>query len=154
MKLVVIGNGMVGQRLLEHLTATAQSRVDITVLAEEPRAAYDRVHLTSFLSGKSAADLSLVEPEFFERHRITLQLSDRAVQIDRARREVHSASGAVLGYDRLVLATGSSAFIPPVPGHDRPGCFVYRTIEDLESIRQAGRAGGRGVVIGGGLLGL
>ncbi|HEX4023700.1 MAG TPA: nitrite reductase large subunit NirB [Steroidobacteraceae bacterium] len=154
MRLVVIGNGMVGQRLLERLTASAQPRIDITVLAEEPRAAYDRVHLTSFLSDKSAEDLSLVQPGFFERHRITLQLSERAVQIDREQREVHSASGAVFGYDRLVLATGSSAFVPPMAGHDRPGCFVYRTIEDLEAIREASRAGGSGTVIGGGLLGL
>src|SRR5689334_9428097 len=96
--LVVIGNGMVGQRFLEAVVATAGSQFSITVFGEEPRAAYDRVGLTSFFSGKSADDLSLVEPGFFERHRIELHLEDRVVSIDRDARVVHSAWGRTVAW--------------------------------------------------------
>ena len=154
MKLVVIGNGMVGQRLLEQLQAQSATPLDVTVLCEEPRAAYDRVHLTQFFSGKSAEDLSLVEPGFFDNSGYCLHLAERAARIDRDAHQVHSASGKVFDYDRVVLATGSYAFVPPIPGRERPGCFVYRTIEDLEAIRSAATQARRGVVIGGGLLGL
>ncbi len=153
MKLVVIGNGMVGHRLLEQL-AESSARIDITVLCEEPRAAYDRVHLTSFLAGKTAEDLSLVQPGFFERDGIALSISERAVSIDRERRTVETCRGRRLSYDRLVLATGSYPFVPPIPGRDRSGCFVYRTIEDLTAIRSASRVAETGAVVGGGLLGL
>jgi len=153
MKLVVIGNGMVGHRLLEQLQSSA-SNLEITVLCEEPRPAYDRVHLTSYFSGKSAQDLSLVDPDFFDRYGISFQVSERAVAIDRGRRVVETAGGHSLEYDRVVLATGSYPFVPSIPGHDRPGCFVYRTIEDLDAIRTASRNAKSGVVIGGGLLGL
>jgi nitrite reductase (NADH) large subunit len=153
MKLIVIGNGMVGQRLLEQLQASA-SNLEITVLCEESRPAYDRVHLTSYFSGKSAQDLSLVDPDFFDRSGISLQLSERAVAIDRERRMVQTAGGLSLEYDRVVLATGSYPFVPSIPGHDRPGCFVYRTIDDLDAIRTASLNAKSGVVIGGGLLGL
>jgi nitrite reductase (NADH) large subunit len=152
-KLVVIGNGMVGQRLLERL-ADATSSFEITVLCEEPRPAYDRVQLTSFFSGKSAVDLSLVPEHFFERNDIALRLNDKAVAIDRNARVVTTAAGETLAYDQLVLATGSAPFVPPISGRERPGCFVYRTIEDLEAIRDAAGQGKVGVVIGGGLLGL
>jgi len=152
-RLLVIGNGMVGQRLLEKLAATSHDFA-ITVLCEEPRPAYDRVGLTSFFSGKSAADLSLVPAGFFENSGIALRLNERATGIDRARREVTTSSGSVLPYDKLVLATGSWPFVPPVPGREREGCFVYRTIEDLVAIREAARHARRGAVIGGGLLGL
>jgi nitrite reductase (NADH) large subunit len=152
-RLVVIGNGMVGQRLLEQLQANA-SDLEITVLCEESRPAYDRVHLTSYFSGKSAQDLSLVDPDFFDRSGISLQLSERAVAIDRGRRVVETAGGQRLEYDRVVLATGSYPFVPSIPGSDRPGCFVYRTLDDLDAIRSASGNAKSGVVIGGGLLGL
>jgi len=155
MKLVIVGNGMVGQRLLERLVSNdAISSAQITVIGEEPRAAYDRVRLTSFFSGQSADDLSLVARDFFDRHGIALHLTDRAVSIDRARKQIHTSSGAVHDYDRAVLATGSYPFVPPIPGRDRKGCFVYRTIEDLEAIQLASLQAKTGVVIGGGLLGL
>ena len=154
MKLVVIGNGMVGQRLLEHLRDQSESAFDIEVLCEEPRAAYDRVQLTSFFSGKTAEDLSVVEPGFFDRPGITLHLAERAVSIDREHRQIRTSAERIIDYDRVVLATGSYAFVPQVPGHDRPGCFVYRTIEDLQAIRAASANAKNGVVIGGGLLGL
>jgi nitrite reductase (NADH) large subunit len=152
-RIVVIGNGMVGQRLLEKLAAVGAA-VDVTVLCEEPRPAYDRVGLTSFFSGRSAEDLSLVPPGFFEQSGITLHLNERATGIDRDARRVTTASGQVLEYDQLVLATGSYPFVPPVPGRDRPHCYVYRTIEDLEAIRESARHARSGTVIGGGLLGL
>jgi nitrite reductase (NADH) large subunit len=151
--LVVIGNGMVGQRLLDRLVAES-SDFDITVMCEEPRAAYDRVQLSAFFSGKSAEDLSLVAKHFFDDHGITIHFSDKAVAVDRAAKTVTTANGRTLSYDKLVLATGSYPFVPPVPGRERPGCFVYRTIEDLESIRDAAKSGSVGAVVGGGLLGL
>ncbi len=152
-KLIVIGNGMVGQRLLDHLVS-AQAAFEITVLCEEPRAAYDRVQLSAFFSGKSARDLSMVSDDFFDRHGITIQFNERAVAIDRHSRLVSTANGQLLPYDQIVLATGSYPFVPPVAGKDREGCFVYRTIEDLEAIRTAAARSQVGVVIGGGLLGL
>jgi nitrite reductase (NADH) large subunit len=152
--LVVIGNGMVGQRFLEQVAPRLDAGVRFTVLCGEPRPAYDRVQLTSFFSGRSAADLSVVQPGFFEKHGIELRVGERAIAVDRPRRVVRSSSGAELPYDRLVLATGSYPFVPPVPGADRPDCFVYRTIEDLEAIREAAGRSRIGVVIGGGLLGL
>jgi nitrite reductase (NADH) large subunit len=157
LRLVVIGNGMVGHRLLTELAETgALEHVEVTVLGEEPRTAYDRVALSSFFDGRSAEDLSLVEDGFFERHGITLHLGDAVTDIDRDARTVTTASGALLPYDRLVMATGSAPFVPPIDGCDLPGCFVYRTIEDLEAIAAAAaEAPNRtGVVIGGGLLGL
>ncbi|MEJ0098315.1 MAG: nitrite reductase large subunit NirB [Pseudomonadota bacterium] len=152
-KLVVIGNGMVGQRLLEKLAATTHDYA-ITVLCEEPRPAYDRVALTSFLAGRSADDLSLVPAGFFAQPGIALHLNERATAIDRQRRVVTTGSGRSFEYDKLVLATGSYPFVPPIPGREREHCFVYRTIEDLVAIREAARHARRGAVIGGGLLGL
>jgi nitrite reductase (NADH) large subunit len=153
--LIVIGNGMVGQNFLTTLTSSGKHNdFHIVTFCEEPRPAYDRVHLSSFFSGKTADDLSLVEPGFFEKHGITLHVGDKAVAIDRQTKTVTSAKGRVIPYDKIVLATGSYPFVPPVPGHDRANCFVYRTIEDLEAIAAASKNGKVGVVVGGGLLGL
>ncbi|HVY81942.1 MAG TPA: nitrite reductase large subunit NirB [Steroidobacteraceae bacterium] len=152
-RLVVIGNGMVGQRFLEHIVA-ATARHEIVVLGEEPRAAYDRVQLSAFFSGKTADDLSLVPAGFMAEHGIDLRLGERVVAIDRAQQRIRTASGAELAYDTLVLATGSYPFVPPIAGRDRPGCFVYRTLEDLQAIRDAAPEAKIGAVIGGGLLGL
>ena len=153
--IVVIGNGMVGQRFLEDLVGRLDGRAaEVTVFCAEPRPAYDRVQLTSFFSGKSAADLNLVPDGFFERHGIQLRLGDKATVVDRARKVVRSARGHELPYDKLVLATGSYPFVPRVPGAEWPDCFVYRAIEDLEAIRAAASRARVGTVIGGGLLGL
>ncbi len=152
-KLLVIGNGMVGHRLLESL-ADARADYEITVLCEEPRPAYDRVQLSGYFSGKTAEDLSLVKDGFFEQNNIALHLNARAESIDRANKMVRSSQGHELSYDKLVLATGSYPFVPPVPGYNREHCLVYRTIEDLEAIAAAGKVSKIGVVIGGGLLGL
>lgn len=153
--LVVIGNGMVGQNFLAGLVgSSAKDRYRIVTFCEEPRAAYDRVHLSEYFSGKTAADLSLVADGFFEEHGIEIYLGDRAASVDRQRKQVVSANGVVVNYDKLVLATGSYPFVPPVPGHERPQCLVYRTIEDLEAMTAAAAKSKVGVVIGGGLLGL
>ncbi len=155
MKVVVVGNGMAGQRFLEQLVSRMSgASPEVTVFCGEPRPAYDRVQLTSFFSGKSAADLSLVPAGFFEQHGIALRLGDKAVAIDRTRKLVRSARGHELPYDKLVLATGSYPFVPSLPGAEWPDCFVYRAIEDLEAIRAAARRARVGTVIGGGLLGL
>jgi nitrite reductase (NADH) large subunit len=154
MKLIVIGHGMVGHKFLETLVADGGHGFDVTVLGEEPRAAYDRVHLSEFFSGKTAEDLSLVVPGFFERDKLTLKLNAKAAAVDRSAKTVTLADGEVLAYDKLVFATGSTPFVPPVPGKERKDCFVYRTIEDLEGMRECGARGRSGVVIGGGLLGL
>ncbi|MEU6434795.1 nitrite reductase large subunit NirB [Streptomyces albidoflavus] len=154
-ELVLVGHGMVGQRFLEAFTEQPGADAwHLTVLAEEPRPAYDRVHLTSWFDSASADGLGLCPDGFLERHGITLHLGDPAVALDRSARTVTSAAGRVLPYDALVLATGSAPFVPPVPGHDLPGCHVYRTVEDLEAIRADAARAEAGVVVGGGLLGL
>ncbi|MDH6577532.1 nitrite reductase large subunit NirB [Kitasatospora sp. MAP5-34] len=152
---ILVGHGMVGQRFLEALVEQpGATGLRITVLAEEPRPAYDRVQLTSWFSGTSAEELSLCPPGFLAEHGIELRLGDPVTEIDRAARTVTTRAGHTLGYDALVLATGSYPFVPPVPGHDADGCHVYRTIEDLEAIRADADGAEVGAVVGGGLLGL
>ncbi len=154
MKIVVVGHGMVGHKFLESLAETGLKDAEITVLCEEPRPAYDRVHLSEYFSGKSAEDLSVVEPGFFERTGYTLRLAAKAVAIERRTNTVTTADGEELVYDKLVMATGSVPFVPPIPGRERDKCFVYRTIEDLDAMKAAGAKAKNGVVVGGGLLGL
>ena len=154
-KLIVVGNGMVGHKFLESLVEMEQAQnYDITVLCEEPRAAYDRVYLTSYFSGKTAEDLSLVSEGFFESNNIDLKLNCTATELDRGNKVITTNSGEKLNYDKVILATGSFPFVPPVPGHERDNCLVYRTIEDLEEIKASAAKGKVGVVVGGGLLGL
>jgi len=153
--LVVIGNGMVGQNFLDTLVASDhKDDYDIITFCEEPRPAYDRVHLTEYFSGKSADDLSMVSDGFFEQNNIKIYLGDKAAAIDPAKKLVTSEKGIAISYEKLVLATGSYAFVPPIAGHDRENCFVYRTIEDLEAMTAAAKKAKVGAVIGGGLLGL
>ncbi|MGD6745630.1 nitrite reductase large subunit NirB [Streptomyces sp. BH106] len=154
--IVLIGHGMVGQRFLE--AAAERGLTDshrVVVLCEEPRPAYDRVHLTSYFSGTTPEELSMTDPEFIEKHGIELYVGDPAVVVDREARVVHARSGLKVPYDTLVLATGSYPFVPPVPGKDATGCFVYRTIEDLYAIEEYAKNNATvGAVVGGGLLGL
>ncbi|WP_175439053.1 nitrite reductase large subunit NirB [Streptomyces vilmorinianum] len=152
---VLVGHGMVGQRFLEALADRGiTERARIVVLCEEPRPAYDRVQLTSYFSGRTPDELSMVEDGFMEKHGIELYVGDPAESIDRAARTVTARSGQVIPYDTLVLATGSYPFVPPVPGKDARGCFVYRTIEDLLAIEEYAKTATTGAVVGGGLLGL
>jgi nitrite reductase (NADH) large subunit len=160
--LVVAGNGMVGQRFVEALRdRDGERRWRVTVLAEEPRRAYDRVNLSSYFDGAAPADLDLVPDGCYAADGYELHLSETVTAIDRDGGAVATSRGRTLGYDALVLATGSYPFVPPVPGADLPGCFVYRTLDDLDAIAAAARRAaattrGRrsGLVVGGGLLGL
>ena len=161
MNIIVIGHGMVGHKFLECLAESGAPDLKVTILCEEPRAAYDRVHLSEFFAGKSADDLSLVAPGFFDSGRspvaFDLRLNAKAQRIDCLAHTVTVNIEGVeqtLAYDRLVLATGSYPFVPTVAGNQRRDCFVYRTIEDLEAMRECGQRSTSGVVIGGGLLGL
>ncbi|MFF4889961.1 nitrite reductase large subunit NirB [Micromonospora chersina] len=149
-RLVVVGNGMVGQRFVEALRARdTERRWQVTVLGEERRPAYDRVRLSAFFDGVSAEELNLHTPD----DGVELRLGEPALALDRARRVVTTAAGEH-PYDALVLATGSSAFVPPIGGVDLPGVFVYRTLDDLTAIRAHAEGRRTGAVIGGGLLGL
>ncbi|AOT58764.1 nitrite reductase large subunit NirB [Streptomyces fradiae] len=153
--IVLVGHGMVGQRFLEGLAERGVTgRARVVVLCEEPRPAYDRVQLTSYFSGRTPEELSLVPDGFMAEHGIELRTGDPAVAIDREARTVTARSGLTVAYDTLVLATGSYPFVPPVPGKDAAGCFVYRTIEDLLAIEEYARTAKTGAVVGGGLLGL
>ena len=153
--LVVIGNGMVGHNFLTSLMdSSIKELYQVVTFCEESRLAYDRVQLSAFFSGKTAEDLSLVEDGFFEDNGITVHIGDKAVTIDRSRKVITSEKGVVISYDKLILATGSYPFVPPVPGHDRKQCLVYRTIDDLEEITAAAKNSTVGAVVGGGLLGL
>jgi nitrite reductase (NADH) large subunit len=155
MKIVVIGNGMVSYKFCEKLVAKNSSKqIEIVVFGEEIRPAYDRVHLTEFFSGRSAQDLLLASADWYISNNITLHLGDPVKSIDRSRKIIYSHSGITESYDYLVLATGSSAFIPPIPGVEKEGVFIYRTIEDLELIADWAKKSKKGAVIGGGLLGL
>ncbi|WP_339857561.1 nitrite reductase large subunit NirB [Pseudohongiella acticola] len=152
-QLLVIGNGMVGQRFLEELVAL-QHEFEVTVFCEESRPAYDRVQLSAWFSGATAEDLALGTLPFFEEHGIRFLCDEAVVCIDRDARQVTGSKGNDYPYDVLVLATGSYPFVPPIAGSDRDACHVYRTIDDLEAIKASAATSRRGVVIGGGLLGL
>lgn len=155
-RVVVVGNGMVGYKFCEKLIAKSNGDncFDITVFGEEPRPAYDRVHLSEYFSGKTADDLSLAPLDWYFDNGITMHLSDPVTQIDRQGKAVISHAGVRVPYDYLVLATGSAPFVPPISGTEKDGVFVYRTIEDLEMMQAYAPRARRGAVIGGGLLGL
>ncbi|MCW8125808.1 nitrite reductase large subunit NirB [Microbulbifer halophilus] len=154
-KLIVIGNGMVGHHFLEQLASRPEKELfDVTVFCAEPRPAYDRVHLSEYFAGRSADDLAMGKIEQYRDWGFELLLNDAAVSIDRKNKVVTSESGAEKSYDKLILATGSYPFVPPIPGHEHEKCFVYRTLEDLDAIRAASEKATTGVVVGGGLLGL
>lgn len=155
LKLVVIGNGMVGHRYIEDLVEkTDASQYEITVFCEEPRVAYDRVHLSSYFSHHTADELSLVKEGFYEKHGINMLIGERAINVNREKNIVYSSTGREIQYDKLIMATGSFPFVPPIKGRESKDCFVYRTIEDLKAIEACAKKSKVGVVIGGGLLGL
>ncbi len=153
-QLVVVGHGMVGHRFVQAAIQRGLTETyDVVVVGEEPRPAYDRVALTSFFD-RGADELSLLPEGQYDDPRVRLRLGTEVTGLDPETRTVLLAGGEVLAYDELVLATGAAPFVPPVPGHELAGCFVYRTIEDLEAIREAAATATTGAVIGGGLLGL
>ena len=152
--LVVIGNGMVGHHCIEQLVAAgALGSFDIQVFAEEPRRAYDRVHLSEYVAGRDAESLSMGAESFYQQPGVQLHLDTPVLEIDRQRREVVTAQGRTR-YDQLILATGSFPFVPPIAGATGTSRLVYRTLADLDAIRAAAAGAKRGVVVGGGLLGL
>ncbi|OZI50677.1 NAD(P)/FAD-dependent oxidoreductase [Bordetella genomosp. 4] len=153
--LVVVGNGMAGMRTVEELLQLAPDLYDITVFGAEPHGNYNRILLSPVLAGeKSVGDIMLNTREWYAEYGITLHAGDPVVQIDRSRRLVHAQSGLQVRYDRLLIATGSRPFIPPVPGSDLDGVIGFRDIQDVETMLEASRQHHHAVVIGGGLLGL
>ncbi|MBS1564128.1 MAG: nitrite reductase large subunit [Bacteroidetes bacterium] len=155
MKVVIIGNGMVGYKCCEKLLAKNMGTgLRITVFGEETRPAYDRVHLSDFFAGKTADDLSMAPESWYADNNISLHLGDPVQQIDTLHKTVHSFKGITESYDYLIMATGSAAFVPAIPGVEKKGVFIYRTIEDLTLIKEYAPHARKGAVIGGGLLGL
>ena len=152
-RIVIVGNGMVGHHFVEQLI-NSQHDCHITVLSGEGRLAYDRVYLSSYFAGKTAEDLAMTTPETYQEWGVDARVNARVTDIDRTAKVVTLESGETFEYDKLVLATGSYPFVPPIPGNDQPHCLVYRTIEDLEAISASSAQSKVGVVVGGGLLGL
>ena len=138
---VVVGHGMVGHRFVEALRARdTGSTWKVVVLSEEADAAYDRVGLSSYVGAWDRGALALPGNTYAADPGVDLRLGTRAEHVDRQARTVTTSAGDVVAYDSLVLATGSYPFVPPVPGHDSTGCFVYRTLDDLDGIRAAADA--------------
>jgi nitrite reductase (NADH) large subunit len=154
-RIIVVGNGMVGHKFIDGLlNSDKASQFEILTFSEEPRLAYDRVKLSYFFAGSTVEDLMLTSEAEYQSRGVHYTLNDKVIAIDHANNTVTTASGRVEAYDKLVLATGSYPFVPPLPGKDQPHCLVYRTIEDLEAITASALVSKVGVVVGGGLLGL
>ena len=154
-KLVVIGNGMAGMKVVEELLAIAGQPYDITVFGAEPYPNYNRILLSPLLAGdKQFDDIVLNSIDWYRDNGVTLHLGDAVERIDRIRRVVISRAGVVAHYDRLLLATGSNPIVLPVPGNDLPGVVTFRDLRDVNHMLAAARAHSKAVVIGGGLLGL
>ncbi|MEV6849682.1 nitrite reductase large subunit NirB [Actinoplanes sp. NPDC051411] len=159
-RLVVIGNGMAGARTVEEILARGGD-FDITMFGDEPYGNYNRIMLSNVLAGvEDEAGIFLNDLSWYSDHGITLHAGTRIERIDRASRTVHAADGSATGYDKLIIATGSRAFVPPIPGLHRPGrgyhqgVFAFRTLDDTRAMIRYAREHERAVVIGGGLLGL
>ncbi len=154
-KLVVVGNGMAPGRMLEHLFEAAPGAYEVTIFNAEPRVNYDRIMLSPVLSGEKQFDDIVIHGDgWYIQHGVTLYKGHRIVAIDRAAKTVTSDHGVTESYDHLVIATGSTPFIPPVPGKDLPGVLAYRDLDDVEAMILAAQSRAKAVVIGGGLLGL
>ncbi|MEM7218848.1 MAG: nitrite reductase large subunit NirB [Pseudomonadota bacterium] len=150
---VVVGNGMVGHHFVTKLRER-EPGVSITVIGAEETPAYDRVHLSDLFADKTPADLALATTAQYAAMDVTLRLGERVESVDSIAKTLSTSLGATLEYDRLVVATGSYPFVPPIPGREDSRCLEYRTVADLDAIRACARSAKRGVVIGGGLLGL
>ncbi len=154
-RIVVVGNGMVGHKFIDNLVNHADAaNYQVITFSEEPRLAYDRVQLSKYFSGSTAEDLMLTSEDYYNEKSVEFILKDKVVDLDLENKEVITASGRREGYDKLILATGSFPFVPPIPGNNGEHCLVYRTIEDLEAITASSAVSKVGVVVGGGLLGL
>lgn len=160
-QIIVVGNGMVGYKFCEKFVAQENSKnFKITVFGEEPRPAYDRVHLSEFFESQNAKALEMAPAEWYADNNIDLITGERVADIHRTSKKITTAKDREFSYDYLVLATGSSPFVPPIKGVEKEGVFVYRTIEDLEGMLayaaklKAKKPDARAAVLGGGLLGL
>ena len=155
LRLVMVGNGMAGVRTIEELLKLAPDLYDITVFGAEPHPNYNRILLSPVLAGEQTIDDIILNPlSWYENNGITLHLGKRVVDVDRSRRIVRAEDGTEAAYDRLLLATGSHPFIPPLPGRELDGVMAYRDIADTLAMVEAARTYRDAVVIGGGLLGL
>lgn len=152
-RVIVVGNGMVGYKFCEKLRNRSEE-TQIIVYGEEPRPAYDRVHLSNYFSGSRAEDLFMAPVSWYGENQVELHVGELVTEIDRVNRKIKTHTGRADHYDYLVLATGSGAFVPPIQGVERSGVFVYRTIEDLNQIKAYAQKIKSGAVMGGGLLGL
>ncbi len=154
-RIIVVGNGMVGHNFLATMAESEHaSEFELITFSEEPRLAYDRVQLSKYFSGATADDLALTTEAEYDDSGITYLKNEKVVSIDADSKTITTSSGRIEGYDKLILATGSYPFVPPIPGKDQEHCLVYRTIEDLEDITASAKVSKTGVVVGGGLLGL
>lgn len=154
-RIIVVGNGMVGHNFLATMAESDNaSEFELITFSEEPRLAYDRVQLSKYFSGATAADLALTTESEYDDCGITYLKNEKVLEIDADNKTITTSTGRIEGYDKLVLATGSYPFVPPIPGRDQDHCLVYRTIEDLEAISASAEVSKTGVVVGGGLLGL
>lgn len=154
-RVVVVGNGMVGHKFIDNLVNDDKAdQYEIVTFSEEPRLAYDRVQLSSYFNGATADDLAMTDEGYYNDNGVNFVLNDKVVELNTNENYVVTASGRKESYDKLVLATGSFPFVPPIPGNDQEHCLVYRTIEDLEAISASAAQSKVGVVVGGGLLGL
>lgn len=154
-QLVVIGNGMAGMRTVEELLKLAPDRYEITVIGREPHGNYNRIMLSPVLAGEKRFEDIVIHPlEWYAARDIRLLAGHTVTEVDRARRVVITDQGETLGYDRLLLATGSVPFIIPMPGHDHADVVSFRDIADVHRLLGAAAGKPRVAVIGGGLLGL
>ncbi len=154
-KLVVIGNGMAGIRAVEELLKIAPEQYEITVFGAEPYGNYNRIMLSPVLAGEKTIDeIMLNDEQWYVDNRINLHKGKEVIEIDRVNRKVIAADGTEENYDRLLIATGSTPFIIPVPGHDLEGVVAFRDIQDVNQMLDAASKHKHAVVIGGGLLGL
>lgn len=154
-QLVVIGNGMAPGRVLEQLTDHPEHGYEITVFNAEPRVNYDRIMLSPVLSGERGyEDIIIHDDDWYSDRSITLHKGKPVIDINRDTRTVRAVDGTTARYDKLLIATGSQPFMPPIPGKELEGVLSYRDLDDVEAMLAAAADGRRAVVIGGGLLGL
>ena len=153
MKLVLVGNGLAGMRCLEDLLDMAPEMYDITVIGEEPWGNYNRIMLSPVLSGeKTIEQIMLHAPEWYAEKGIKFIAGDKAVKVERRKKQVITESGLAVDYDRLILATGSKPFMPPIKGNDLDGVLSFRDIYDVNKMIEISQTKQNAIVIGGGLL--
>ena len=153
-RLVVVGNGMAGMACVEQILKYSPA-MQITVFGDETHVNYNRVLLSSVLAGEKDPDEIVLHPrEWYRQNQIDLRLGVRIVEVDAAAKTVTGDDGTVAPYDTLLLATGSSAWMPPIDGLNKEGVFVFRTLDDTRELLRRSGQGTKAVVIGGGLLGL